>query len=274
MILHTAHRTERGMAPRIPIERILHPRSVAVFGASESLDKFGGRIIHFLTRHGFAGAIYPINHSRAEIAGHKAYPRIGSVPAAPDVAIIAVPTDRLLDTVSEAAEVGVGCCVIISTGFAEASTEGAEQQAKLVELAARTGMRIVGPNCMGFIVPHHHMALCSSVVLNTDTLGDGAIGLISQSGGLMVSVFDRAKTDGIGLRYGISLGNQSDLEICDFLEFMIEEPATKAICLYIEGLLDGALGLGIEVGGGLVEHDDVGLLQQQPGDGHALLLTT
>jgi acetyl-CoA synthetase (ADP-forming) len=84
------------------------------------------------------------------------------------------------------------------------------------------------------------MALCSSVVLNTDTLGDGSIGLISQSGGLMVSVFDRAKTDGIGLRYGLSLGNQCDLEICDFLEFMIAETETKAICLYIEGLLDGA----------------------------------
>jgi acetyl-CoA synthetase (ADP-forming) len=76
--------------------------------------------------------------------------------------------------------------------------------------------------------------------LNTDTLGDGSIGLISQSGALMVSAFDRSKTDGIGMRYAVSLGNQSDLEICDFLEFMIEDRATRAICLYIEGLLDGA----------------------------------
>ena len=239
MILHTAHRAQQGAAPRISVERILHPRSVAVFGASESLDKFGGRIIHFLTRHGFGGEIYPINLHRAEIAGRKAYPRIGAVPAAPDVAIVAVPTERLIDTVSEAAEVGVGCCVIISTGFAEASPLGAERQEQLVDLTARTGMRIVGPNCMGFIVPHHRMALCSSVVLNTDTLGSGgSIGLISQSGGLMVSAFDRAKTDGIGLRYGISLGNQSDLEICDFLEFMIEDRETRAICLYIEGLVN------------------------------------
>src|SRR5688572_31934850 len=90
MILHTAHSSER-VAPRISIERILHPRSVAVFGASESVAKFGGRIIHFLTRHGFRGDIYPINPVRAEIAGHKAYPRIAAVPAAPDVAILAVP---------------------------------------------------------------------------------------------------------------------------------------------------------------------------------------
>jgi acyl-CoA synthetase (NDP forming) len=238
-ILHTAHFTGHRAVPRIPIERVVHPHSIAVFGASESLEKFGGRIIHFLTRHGFAGEIYPINHARAAVAGRKAYARISDVPQPPDVAIVAVPPDRLLDTVAGAAERGVGCCVIISTGFAEAGTEGAERQARLVELSARTGMRVVGPNCMGLIVPHHRMALCSSIVLDTDSLGDGSIGFVSQSGALMVSVFDREKTDGIGLRYGISVGNQSDLEICDFLEFMIEEPETMAICLYVEGLLDG-----------------------------------
>jgi acetyl-CoA synthetase (ADP-forming) len=238
--LHTAHRTTPGAAPRIPVDRMLHPRSVAVFGASEDIGKFGGRIIHFLVKHGFAGDVYPINPNRAEIAGRKAYPRIADVPSPPDVAILAVPMARMLESIEQAAAAGVGCCVIITTGFAEVDADGAERQAKLVELTAKTGMRIVGPNCMGFIVPHHHMALCSSVVLNSDALGDGAIGLISQSGGLMVSVFDRAKTDGIGLRYGVSLGNQVDLEICDFLEFMIEDPGTKAICLYVEGLLDGA----------------------------------
>jgi acetyl-CoA synthetase (ADP-forming) len=109
MILHTSHRTEHGAPPRISIERILHPRSVAVFGASASIGKFGGRIIHFLVTHGFAGDIYPINRGSAEIAGHKAYPGIGAIPAAPDVAILAVPTERLIESVTEAAQVGVGC---------------------------------------------------------------------------------------------------------------------------------------------------------------------
>ena len=239
--LHTALRKGPRAVPRISVERLLHPQSIAVFGASEDIGKFGGRIIHFLTRHGFPGTVYPINLHRAEISGHKAYPRISDVPKAPDVAIIAVPPSRLLESAREAADVGVGCCVIITTGFAEAASElGAAQQAELVELAVKSGMRIIGPNCLGLIVPHHRMALCSSVVLNTDTLGDGSIGLVSQSAGLMVSVFDRSKTDGIGMRYAISVGNQSDLEICDFLEYMIEEPQTKAICVYIEGVLDPA----------------------------------
>lgn len=235
-----ASSTAQRAASRISLDRILHPERVAVLGASDDISKFGGRIMHFLSRHGFAGEIYPINLRRDTVAGRKAYPEIGAVPAAPDVAIMAVPSETLLDSLQAAADAGVGCSVIISNGFAETGdAEGARRQEELVKLSHRTGMRVVGPNCMGLIVPHHHMALCSSVVLDTDTLGDGSIGLISQSGALMVSLFDRAKTDGIGLRYGVSVGNQSDLEICDFLEYMIEEDQTKAICLYIEGLVDG-----------------------------------
>ncbi len=172
--------------------------------------------------------------------GRRAYPTIAAAPAPPDVAILAVPGSSLVATVREAAAAGVGCCVIISTGFAEAGDDGAARQAELVAIARESGMRLVGPNCMGLIVPHHRLALCSSVVLDTDRLPDGAIGLVSQSGALMVSIFDRAAADGIGFRYGVSLGNQVDLEICDFLDYMIAEPHTAALCVYVEGLLDGA----------------------------------
>ena len=239
-ILHTAHITANRAAPRLTIEQILHPRSVAVLGASDNVAKFGGRITSFLTKHGFAGDLFPINRHQAEILGRKAYPGIGALPSAPDVAILAVPGGTLQQNLVEAADAGVGCCVIISTGFAELDEHGARRQATIVDLAARSGMRILGPNCMGMIVPHHKMALCSSVVLNTETLGDGSIGLISQSGALMVSMFDRAKADGIGLRYGVSCGNQSDLEICDFIDHMVQEPATRAICVYVEGFVDAA----------------------------------
>ncbi len=237
--LHAAVVADRAR-PRVDLERILHPRSVAVFGASDSIDKFGGRIMSFLVRHGFAGEIYPINPRRAEVLGRRAYPTIGAVPAPPDVAICAVPSAALVDTVAAAAEAGVGCCVIISTGFAEAGPEGAARQAALVEIVRRTGLRVIGPNCMGLIVPHHRLALCSSVVLDTDRLHDGAIGLVSQSGALMVSIFDRAGADGIGFRHCVSLGNQVDLEISDVVEYLVAEPGTEAICVYVEGLLDGA----------------------------------
>jgi acyl-CoA synthetase (NDP forming) len=236
--LHAAAVADRAR-PRVELDRILHPRSVAVFGASDSKDKFGGRIMSFLVQHGFAGEIYPINPRRAEVLGRRAYAAIAAAPSPADVAILAVPGSSLVESVTEAAAAGVGCCVIISTGFAEAGAEGAARQAALVEIARRSGMRLVGPNCMGLIVPHHHLALCSSVVLDTDRLRDGSISLVSQSGALMVSIFDRAAADGIGFRHCVSLGNQVDLEISDFVEYLVAEPETEAICVYVEGLLDG-----------------------------------
>ncbi|WP_424138499.1 acetate--CoA ligase family protein [Roseomonas chloroacetimidivorans] len=225
--------------PRLPVGRILEPASVAVVGASESRGKFGGRIMYHLVKHGFAGDLVPINRARPEVLGRKSYGSLADVPVAPEVAIMAVPGETLLRNVAEAAEAGVGCCVIISTGFAEANEEGARLQAEMTAIGERSGMRIVGPNCMGMIVPHHRMALCSSVVLDREGLPGGEIGFVSQSGALMVSVFDRAATDGIGFRHCVSVGNQSDLEICDFLEFMVEDPQTRAVCLYVEGLKDG-----------------------------------
>jgi acyl-CoA synthetase (NDP forming) len=236
--LHTAHIRGHRRAPRLTIDRILHPRSVAVLGASENVAKFGGRITSFLVKHGYAGELYPISRSQREVLGRKAFANMSALPSAPDVAILAVPGNTLQSALEEAEAAGVGCCVVISTGFAEADEDGARRQAAIVDLSARSGMRILGPNCMGLIVPHHRMALCSSVVLNTGSLADGSIGLVSQSGALMVSILDRAKADGIGLRYGISCGNQSDLEICDFIDHMAQEQETGAICVYVEGFVD------------------------------------
>lgn len=227
-------------APRLSVRQILHPRAVAVFGASEDRGKFGGRIIHFLIQHGFAGSIVPINPRRTEILGHRAYPALTDAPPGVEVAILAVTTSQLLPAVEQCAAAGVGCCVIITTGFAEADEAGADLQQRILDIATPAGMRIVGPNCMGLINPAAQLALCSSIVLDTEKLLSGRIGLVSQSGALMVSLFDRAAGDGIGFSACVSLGNQSDLEICDFLEYFIEDPATEALCVYIEGLRDPA----------------------------------
>ena len=224
--------------PRLSVREILHPRAVAVFGASEDREKFGGRIIDFLIRHGFPGRIVPINPRRTEIRGHTAYAHLTDAPAGVDVAILAVPTQHLLPAVTECAASGVGACVIITTGFAEADAAGAALQQQLLDIAMPVGMRIVGPNCMGLINPGSQLALCSSIVLNTERLLHGRIGLVSQSGALMASLYDRAAGEGIGFSACVSMGNQSDLEICDFLEYFVDDPATDAICLYVEGLRD------------------------------------
>ena len=144
-ILHAAHLGADRVQPRVGVDRILHPRSVAVFGASDSKDKFGGRIMHFLLRHGFPGEVYPINLRRTEVLGRRAYPDIGAAPADVDVAILAVPSESLVRSVTEAAAAGVGGCVIISTGFAEAGEEGRARQAALVEIVRQTGRTRIPP---------------------------------------------------------------------------------------------------------------------------------
>ncbi|HUK09859.1 MAG TPA: acetate--CoA ligase family protein [Stellaceae bacterium] len=229
--------TERAPA-RLSIREILHPRSVAVFGASDNRDKFGGRIMYFLTKHRFGGRLVPINPRRSEVFGHRAYPTVGEAPDKVDVAILAVPPRELAPSLADCAAAGVGCAVIMTTGFAEAGAEGAERQAEIASTSRRSGMRIIGPNCMGFINPSWPVTLTSSVVLETERLLTGEIGFVSQSGALMVSVFDRAAGDGIGFSACVSLGNQSDLEICDFLEYMIDDPASRVICVYVEGFID------------------------------------
>jgi acetyl-CoA synthetase (ADP-forming) len=226
--------------PRLTVREILHPRSVAVFGASDNRDKFGGRIMYFLKRHGFPGRIVPINPRRSEVFGHRAYPAIGEAPETVDAAILAVPPHELVPSIAACAAAGVGSCVIMTTGFAEAGAEGAARQEEIAAIGRRSGMRIIGPNCMGFINAAHHLTLCSSIVLEAERLLVGEIGFVSQSGALMVSLFDRAYGDGIGFSACVSLGNQCDLELCDVIEYMVEDPATRVICVYVEGFVDPA----------------------------------
>jgi acyl-CoA synthetase (NDP forming) len=223
--------------PRLNIAQILTPASVAVFGASDDLTKFGGRIIHYLLNNGFGGRIVPINLNRSVVAGLPAVPDIGS--AGPiDVAILAVPAHSVEAMIEKCADAGVGACVIVTAGFSEAGDDGAVLQQRIVRTARMAGMRLIGPNCMGIINPSHQMALTSSVVVESGELIAGNVGLISQSGALMVSMYDRALREQIYFSVCLSLGNQSDLEICDFFEHLIHDPKTHVITMYVEGFVD------------------------------------
>lgn len=225
--------------PRLTLGQILYPRSVAVFGASEDRSKYGGRIFHYLQHHKFAGKLIPINRGRDVVHGLKCYPNIGAVPELVDVAILAIPAASMKQTIQECGEAGVGACVIVTSGFAEQSEEGAKLQDEIVAIARSHGLRIIGPNCMGLLNPEHNLCLTSSLVFDVPKFHKGNIGLISQSGAVMLTTFNRAYDRGIGFSICASLGNQSDVTFEDIFEYMIEDEATKAICMYIEGLREG-----------------------------------
>jgi acyl-CoA synthetase (NDP forming) len=218
------------------VSNLLAPRSVAVVGASEDQGKFGGRVLQMLLRHRFSGTIYPINPNRSELLGLRAYPSVSDTPQAPDMAIMAVPQAQVKARVQECAVRGVRCAIIITARFSDAGPEGAAIERELVQIARAAGMRLIGPNCLGVISPANNLVLCSSPALDIDALPRSPIGFITQSGALMGTLFDRATAMGIGFSHCVSVGNQADLELCDFIEFLIDDPQTRVICSYIEGV--------------------------------------
>lgn len=219
---------------------VINPASVAVVGASSDPAKFGGRVMQFLLKHEYAGRIIPVNPVADAILGLRAYKSITDAPDPVDVALLAVPTPHLAGALEQCGVAAVPCCVIITADFAELGEEGAAREAELVAIARRHRMRLIGPNCLGFINPHAKLALTSSVALAVEPLPQGTIGLISQSGSMMASMLSHGSDSGIGFSACVTVGNQADLEICDFLEYFIEDEATRAICIYVEGLKNGA----------------------------------
>ena len=226
------------MQTRQDIHRFLNPQTVAVIGASDDSGKFGGRVLEYLLKFGFPGTIVPVNARAKTVRGLPAVPSIKASPDPVDVAIMAVPADLALESVRECAASGVGACILITAQFAEMGEEGARRQAEIVRVARERGMRLLGPNCLGYVNPHSRTAMSSTLSLSAiTTLPAGGIGVVSQSGALMGSLIAVGEEIGAGFSACVSVGNQCDLELADFVDYMADDPATQAICLYVEGLL-------------------------------------
>ena len=222
--------------PQHSLKTLLNPRSVAVIGASEDQTKWGGRIFWTLLHHKFDGAVYPINPNRDVLFGLKTFPSIDTTPTPPDMVIMAIPQPKVKDEVRACAARGVKACIIITSRFSDAGPQGLALEREIVAVAAEHGMRIIGPNCLGLISPANKLVLCASPALNVERLIEAPIGLVSQSGAFMSTMFDRSYSMGIGFSHCISIGNQADLELNDFIEFFIDDDKTKAICSYVEGI--------------------------------------
>ena len=217
------------------IRRILHPRSVAVIGASEDEGKWGGRLMRYFSQHRFGGDLYPINPKADKLFGWQSYRSVMDCPGPVDMAILLLPKDRSGAALADCAAKGVHSVVAITAGYAEAGEEGRVAQDAMVEAAHKTGMRIIGPNCMGLINTHHQLAASTAMVLGAvEALPKGGIGIVSQSGAIMGVMLARGVDIGAGFSSTISVGNQGDLDANDFFAYLIEDPETRVICLYLE----------------------------------------
>ena len=222
------------------LDVLFNPKSVAIIGASNRPESISGQFLHYLTRHKFAGSIYPVNPRHKEISGFRCYGSITEAPGRVDLAICVVPGESVADVVSECAAKGVGWLMIPSTGFAEASAEGEQLQSRLLEIARSKGMRLLGPNCMGFInFKKEVVASFGAFLEKPRDLTAGNIGFVSQSGAFGARVVRRCLSRGVGLTYEVSTGNEADIQSLDFIEYMIEDAETKVIGAFIESVKSG-----------------------------------
>lgn len=216
------------------IDRLLKPRSVAVIGASADPAKTAGRPVAYLVKHGFGGAIYPVNPKVDRIGGLRCYPDVASLPETPDVAIVLLGAERAHLAVRELAARGTAAAIVLASGYTETGEEGARRQQQLVEAAG--AMRILGPNTIGLVNLTDAIVLSASGALEMDHFPAGPIGVVSQSGGILGSLLSRAAARGIGLSKLVSTSNEVDLELADFIDALVDDQATQVIALYIEAV--------------------------------------
>jgi acyl-CoA synthetase (NDP forming) len=218
------------------IQALLQPKSVAVIGASDNPNKVGGRPIHYMTKFGFDGEIFPINPARAEIQGRRAYPTLDAIGRVPDAAIIAIAGGDAIRAVQECADMGVSAAVVMASGFAETGDAGRVLQDRLVGYANARGMRIVGPNAQGVA------NFANGAVLNFSTMfmevapQDGPIAIVSQSGAASVMPYALLREMGLGVRYLCATGNDADLNVPELTKAVAHDPDIKLILVYVESI--------------------------------------
>lgn len=218
--------------PFVPIEYFT-PRSIAVIGASSEPKKMGYAVMHNLLH--FPGQLYPVNNKRPEVQGLKAYPSILDIPNPVDMAVITVPAKHVPSVIEECGQKGVNMAVIITAGFKEMGEGGKALEDRVLEIAKGYGTRIIGPNCLGLIIPPR--GIDTTYVHQSPKPGN--IAFISQSGAIINTVVDWSITQDIGFSAVVSVGNQADLNFIDYLRFVERDPKTKGIILYVEELQDG-----------------------------------
>lgn len=225
------------------IDAVFNPRAIAIVGASSDPAKIGGRPVDYLLRFGYSGGIYPVNPGRPAIQGLPSFPSASAIGKPVDLAIISVPAARVGAMIDDCAQAGVRACTVLSSGFAETGEHGAELQRRLTAQCARLGIALVGPNCVGFMIPRTGVAATFTTTFSGITeVPSGSIALLSQSGALAAHLQKSLQERGLGLSAFITTGNEAGLTFADFVSYLAADETTKVICGYLEGVQDaGAL---------------------------------
>ncbi len=215
-----------------PLQPLFRPRSVAVVGASRSPNSVGGAVFRNLLRTGFNGPVYPVNPKADAVHSVKAWPNLGALPQRPDLVVVAVRSQQVLEVMREAASLGVPAAVVLTAGFGEAGEGGRTLERELRSIARGSGMRVLGPNCLGVLNPEPEVRL--DATFGTTVPPWGHIAFASQSGAVGLAALDYATERGLGFSGFASLGNKVDISGNDILEHFEDDPNTNTVLLYLE----------------------------------------
>jgi acetate---CoA ligase (ADP-forming) len=218
------------VAVRASLEPFFHPRSVAVVGASKRRGSIGGELFRNVLDGDFAGSVYPVNRNGDSVAGVHGHTGVGEIAEQVDLAVICLPGELVLDAAEEALAAGVRALVVISAGFAETGSDGAERQQRLLALVRAYGARLLGPNCLGIA----STAVRLNATFAPRSFPPGKIGFSSQSGALGLALLERAEASGLGVTAFVSIGNKADVSSNDLLEWWEDDDATELVVLYLE----------------------------------------
>jgi len=220
------------------LEPFFRPASIAILGASEDFVKISGRPLKFLLDKGYPGKIFPVNPKYKTVAGLPCYPTVTAIPEPVDLAIVAVPAALVAEALGHCAAKGVRSAVVFSSGFGEMGEDGRELERRLAQIARRAGLRLCGPNTLGF------MNAFDRVMATFSQAGEGEappgpIAFVTQSGAFGTAIFALARQRGLALGYFVNSGNEADLEFADLLGYVVADPRVRVVAGYIEGLKDG-----------------------------------
>ncbi len=225
--------------PRAGLEALIGPKSVAIIGASDDPGRIGGRPLRYLIEWGYEGPFYPVNPNREKVQGVDAYKSIKDIGKPIDCALVAVPAKLVLETLEDCAECGVKSAIVFSSGFAEVGDAGVSAQDELTAFAKRTGMRLLGPNCLGVLNFHSRFFATFSSTGDQGYPPPGPLAIISQSGAYGTHLFAVCKGRGLGVSHVVTTGNECDVTVAECIDWAADRDDIKVICAYAEGVKDG-----------------------------------
>jgi acyl-CoA synthetase (NDP forming) len=221
------------------LETLFNPRGIAIVGASPGSDRAGGQTIIALQERGYKGGIFPVNPKYTEISGVPCYASVADIADECDVAVIALPAKHVVDAVVACGENGVRNAVILGGGFRESGAEGIVLEAHLLKTAREKNVRLIGPNCLGLVNIHNNVYAAFGSISKPPILQAGGVSAVIQSGGFGNSLVMRCGTSGIGFRYVVASGNETDIGAAELIDAFVDDPETKLILAYLEGVRDG-----------------------------------